>query len=489
MKITTLSYKENIQEESVLTRVTANTVEYGNHVIENRAVPDYRDGLKPVARKILWNAYIDGFKSNGPYYKSARLVGSVVGRFSPHGDQSVYQALVKMVNLPVALMAKQGNFGSVNDDTSASMRYTEVRLSKYGEKEFFNSYLDQVVPMMPNYDGREKEPLFLPALMPNLLMNGTSGIGVGVTCDIPPLHIDSLIPFIEQAFRGEELSVKALAKKLRFNWKYGSHCVSSQDEIINWLKNGSQSLWFEPDYQLDSVKRLITINEVPPGFDWDKIVGRLLGEETKGKNKGKKKYDFITAVEDECSFSKKKNKEIIAFTVKLKNTIDPDEFSELAKIVIKEFTNYTKTATNVTFRKPNEVKFVATNIPDLITRWANYRVKMEKSIISCIIAEIDKNIASKDLLLLAIDNRQHIKDAMEVSKPYDYVQEKLKITHDQSRIVLGWSVISLAKVSKSKVIEDKLELIAKKKTETKLLANPNSKILTDLSEGAKLVTK
>ncbi|MFN3369868.1 MAG: DNA gyrase subunit A, partial [Thermus sp.] len=145
-------------------------------------------GLKPVHRRILWAMYESGNVAGKPYRKSARTVGDVIGKYHPHGDAAVYGAMVRMAQ-PFSLMSPlidgQGNFGSIDDDPPAAMRYTEARLSKIATDAFFAEVKQETVPFRPNYDGSEEEPVVLPAAVPNLLVNGVEGIAVGMACSIP----------------------------------------------------------------------------------------------------------------------------------------------------------------------------------------------------------------------------------------------------------------------------------------------------------------
>jgi DNA gyrase subunit A len=170
-------------------------LDYAMSVIVARALPDARDGLKPVHRRILYSMHENGYDWNKPYRKSARVVGDVIGKYHPHGDQAVYDALVRMVqdfSMRVPLVDGQGNFGSVDNDPPAAMRYTEVRLHKIA-----NGLLDDIdkdtVDFQPNYDNSEREPLVLPARFPNLLVNGAGGIAVGMATNIPPHNLGEVI--------------------------------------------------------------------------------------------------------------------------------------------------------------------------------------------------------------------------------------------------------------------------------------------------------
>jgi DNA gyrase subunit A len=170
-------------------------LDYAMSVIVGRALPDVRDGLKPVHRRVLFAMHELANHYNRPYKKSARIVGDVIGKFHPHGDQAVYDTLVRMAqdfSLRYLLIDGQGNFGSVDGDNAAAMRYTEVRLAKLAH-ELLADIDKETVDFGPNYDGSEKEPLILPARFPNLLVNGSSGIAVGMATNIPPHNLNEIV--------------------------------------------------------------------------------------------------------------------------------------------------------------------------------------------------------------------------------------------------------------------------------------------------------
>ncbi len=170
-------------------------LDYAMSVIVSRAIPDARDGLKPVHRRILWSMNEQGYTYNKPYRKSARVVGDVIGKYHPHGDQSVYDALVRMAqdfSMRLPLLDGQGNFGSIDGDPPAAMRYTEVRMLKVADSVLADVDKD-TVDFQANYDGSEHEPVVLPARFPNLLINGAGGIAVGMATNIPPHNLGEII--------------------------------------------------------------------------------------------------------------------------------------------------------------------------------------------------------------------------------------------------------------------------------------------------------
>ena len=179
-------------------------LDYAMSVIIGRALPDVRDGLKPVHRRVLYGMWEAGNTSGKPYKKSARIVGDVMGKYHPHGDTAIYDTVVRMAqdfSLRYLLVDGQGNFGSIDGDNPAAMRYTEVRLTKLAEEMLKDDIDKETVDWGPNYDGREVEPLVLPAKVPNLLINGGSGIAVGMATNIPPHNLGEVCDGLDAADR------------------------------------------------------------------------------------------------------------------------------------------------------------------------------------------------------------------------------------------------------------------------------------------------
>src|SRR5438045_5467872 len=170
-------------------------LDYAMSVIIGRALPDVRDGLKPWHLRILFGMYEQGNTAGKPYRKSARAVGDVMGKYHPHGDSAIYDSVVRMAqdfSMRYTLVDGQGNFGSVDGDNAAAMRYTECRLDKIAS-EILADIEKDTVDFVPNYDGKEKEPSVLPTRIPNLLINGSSGIAVGMATNIPPHNLTEVI--------------------------------------------------------------------------------------------------------------------------------------------------------------------------------------------------------------------------------------------------------------------------------------------------------
>src|SRR5487761_2512233 len=187
-------------------------IDYSMSVIVGRALPDARDGLKPVHRRALVGVHEQNNNWNRPFKKSARIVGDVMGKYHPHGDSAIYETIVRMAqpfSLRHMLVDGQGNFGSVDGDNAAAMRYTEIRLSKISH-EMLADIDKETVDFAPNYDGSEKEPTVLPTRLPNLLVNGSAGIAVGMATNIPPHNLNEVVDACLHLLKNPEATLDEL---------------------------------------------------------------------------------------------------------------------------------------------------------------------------------------------------------------------------------------------------------------------------------------
>ena len=206
--------KENIAPTMIVEEMRRSYLDYAMSVIVSRALPDVRDGLKPVHRRIIYAAYENGYDYNKPFKKSARIVGEVMGKYHPHGDSSVYEAMVRMAqpfSMRLPLIDGQGNFGSMDGDSAAAMRYTEARLAKVAHSLIEDIECD-TVDFMPNYDESLQEPTVLPARYPNLLVNGTNGIAVGMATNIAPHNLGEVLDACRAYVDNPDISIEDLIK-------------------------------------------------------------------------------------------------------------------------------------------------------------------------------------------------------------------------------------------------------------------------------------
>ena len=211
-----VEYKEDITPVDISEEMRRSYLDYAMSVIVSRALPDVRDGLKPVHRRIIYSMFENGYDYNRPFRKSARIVGDVLGKYHPHGDSSVYEAMVRMAqpfSMRVPLVDGQGNFGSMDGDSAAAMRYTEARMAKVAHSLIEDIDKD-TVDFMPNYDESLQEPVVLPATYPNLLVNGGNGIAVGMATNIPPHNLGEVLDACCAYIDNPEISFKSFKVEL-----------------------------------------------------------------------------------------------------------------------------------------------------------------------------------------------------------------------------------------------------------------------------------
>src|SRR6185437_68812 len=204
------SFAKDVVNINIETEMKHSFLDYAMSVIVSRALPDVRDGLKPVHRRVLYAMHEMSNDWNKPYKKSARIVGDVIGKYHPHGDVAIYETIVRMAqdfSLRDPLVDGQGNFGSVDGDSAAAMRYTEIRMTKITHEMLADK---ETVNFVPNYDGSEHEPQVLPSRVPNLLLNGSTGIAVGMATNIPPHNLNELLDACLSLLADPQMSIEQL---------------------------------------------------------------------------------------------------------------------------------------------------------------------------------------------------------------------------------------------------------------------------------------
>lgn len=256
-------------------------MDYAMSVIIGRALPDVRDGLKPVHRRVLYAMYDMGNEWNKPFKKSARIVGDVIGKYHPHGDMAVYDTIVRMAqdfSLRYPLVDGQGNFGSIDGDPPAAMRYTEVRMTRLAS-ELLADIDKQTVDFVPNYDGSLMEPAILPAKFPNLLVNGSSGIAVGMTTNIPPHNMREVIDACIAIIRNPEISVEELIRILPGPDFPTGGFILGQEGIREAYRNGKGTVTIRGRALIERQKRTereaIVITEIPYQVNKAKMLEKI----------------------------------------------------------------------------------------------------------------------------------------------------------------------------------------------------------------------
>jgi len=256
-------------------------LDYAMSVIIGRALPDVRDGLKPVHRRVLFAMNVLGNDYNKPYKKSARVVGDVIGKYHPHGDSAVYDTIVRMAQpfcLRYMLADGQGNFGSVDGDSAAAMRYTEVRMSKIAHQLLAD--LDkETVDFVPNYDGTEQIPEVLPTKIPNLLANGSSGIAVGMATNIPPHNLNEVVNVCLAMIDKPDITLDELMEYIPGPDFPTAGIVSGRQGIIEAYRTGRGKIYIRAraDVLVDenSGRETIIVHELPYQVNKAKLIEKI----------------------------------------------------------------------------------------------------------------------------------------------------------------------------------------------------------------------
>lgn len=244
-------------------------IDYAMSVIISRALPDVRDGLKPVQRRTLYDMYELGIRYDKPYRKCARIVGDTMGKYHPHGDSSIYEALVVMAQdfkKGMTLVDGHGNFGSIEGDGAAAMRYTEARLAKITQEAFLADLDKDIIDFVPNFDETEKEPSVLPVRVPNLLLNGAEGIAVGMATSIPTHNLGEIVDAVKAYMKNNDISTKQLMKYLKGPDFPTGGIVVNKDELLDIYESGTGKIKIRGKVDVEEVKggrKKIVISEIP----------------------------------------------------------------------------------------------------------------------------------------------------------------------------------------------------------------------------------
>ena len=308
---------KNIKPISMHEEMSSSYLSYAMSVIVSRALPDIRDGLKPVHRRILYAMYKGGYDWSKQFRKSARIVGDVIGKYHPHGDQSVYDALVRMVqdfSMSLPLVDGQGNFGSIDGDPAAAMRYTETRLSKVSQY-LIDDIEKNTISFKSNYDETEKEPSVLPAQFPNLLVNGAGGIAVGMATSIPPHNLGEVIDGTLALITNRDIKLKDLMKHIPGPDFPTGGVIIGKDIIKQGYNKGRGSFKIRGEISIESLKNgreRLVITSIPYQVNKSVLnerIAQLVRE---------KKIEGIKDIRDES------NREGIRVSIDLRNGVEPE---------------------------------------------------------------------------------------------------------------------------------------------------------------------
>lgn len=301
-------------------------IDYAMSVIIARALPDVRDGLKPVQRRTLYDMHELGIRYDRPYRKCARIVGDTMGKYHPHGDSSIYEALVVLAQefkKGMILVDGHGNFGSIEGDGAAAMRYTEARLAKFTQEAYLADLDKNVVDFGPNFDETEKEPLVLPVRVPNLLVNGAEGIAVGMATSIPTHNLCEVIDAVKAYMKNDEISTKQLMRYVKGPDFPTGGIVVNKDELLNIYETGQGKIKIRGKVETEELKggkKQLVITEIPYTMIGSGI-GKFLND-VAGLVETKKTTDIV-------DISNQSSKEGIRIVLELKKGVDVENLKNM----------------------------------------------------------------------------------------------------------------------------------------------------------------
>lgn len=426
---------------------------YSMSVIVGRALPEVRDGLKPVHRRIIYAMYKEGLLPNKKFSKSAGVVGEVLKKYHPHGDTSVYDAMVRMAqdwNMRYVLVQGQGNFGSIDGDSAAAYRYTEAKMAKITEK-FLQDIEKETIDTKSNFDDTIQEPTVLPTLVPNLLVNGSSGIAVGMATNIPPHNLgevlDAVIDVIENPTQSvEELVNKKLVKAPDF--PTGAFILNSKG-IKDFYLTGEGSIPMKAHCSIEEQKKgreAIIIEEIPYQLNKTNLLNQMVELVKGGKIKD------ISDIRDES------NKKGMRIVVEIKRDVDPN-------IVLNQLYQFTGLKSNFSARMLSIVKGVPTilNLKNYIENFIEFRKEVVIRRTEFDLKKSQERLHILEGLKIALDNIDSIIALIKASKNGPEAKEALMKEYDfselQTQAILDMRLQKLTGLEMAKIREEYNEIL------------------------------
>ena len=433
-------------------------LEYSMYVILDRALPFIGDGLKPVQRRIIYAMSELGLKSSAKFKKSARTVGDVIGKFHPHGDGAAYEAMVLMAqefSTRYPLIEGQGNFGSLDDPKSfAAMRYTECRLSSYSQN-LLTEISQGTVDWMPNFDGTLIEPKFLPSRLPNVLMNGASGIAVGMATDIPPHNLRDVVNATTALLDSPKLSIKELMSFIPSpDFPTKAEIISTHDELEEMYTTGRGSIKLRATYEIENGE--IVINSLPYQVSSSKILEQIASQIDS------KKISMIEDLRDESDESNP----VRIFVVPRSNRIDKTALMShlFATTELQKNVRVNLNAIGLN-GKPRVF-----DLKSILKEWIKFRSETVKRRLQHRLDWVNDRLHILDGLLKAYLNLDEvIKIIRTHDEPKKALMKKFKLTEIQANAILDIRLRQLAKLEEEAILLEKNELSTEAKEIEKIL--------------------
>ncbi|WP_187843146.1 DNA topoisomerase (ATP-hydrolyzing) subunit A [Helicobacter pylori] len=441
---------KNIVEVGIDSSIEESYLAYSMSVIIGRALPDARDGLKPVHRRILYAMHELGLTSKVAYKKSARIVGDVIGKYHPHGDNAVYDALVRMAqdfSMRLELVDGQGNFGSIDGDNAAAMRYTEARMTKASE-EILRDIDKDTIDFVPNYDDTLKEPDILPSRLPNLLVNGANGIAVGMATSIPPHRIDEIIDALAHVLENPNAELDEILEFVKGPDFPTGGIIYGKAGIVEAYKTGRGRVKVRAKVHVEKTKNkeIIVLDEMPFQTNKAKLVEQIsdLARE--------KQIEGISEVRDES------DREGIRVVIELKR----DAMSEIVLNHLYKLTTMETTFSIILLAIYNKEPKIFTLL-ELLSLFLNHRKTI---IIRRTIFELEKAKARAHILegyLIALDNIDEIVRLIKTSPSPEAAKnalmERFTLSEIQSKAILEMRLQRLTGLERDKIKEEYQNLL------------------------------
>ena len=448
--------QRGIKKRPLTQEMKKSFLDYAMSVIVARALPDVKDGLKPVQRRIIYGMNELGCYSDKPYKKSARIVGDVMGKYHPHGDSSIYEALVRMAqdfSYRYMLVDGHGNFGSIDGDGAAAQRYTEARMSKIS-MELVRDINKETVDFIPNYDGEEKEPAVLPARFPNLLVNGTTGIAVGMATNIPPHNLGEVIDAVLAVAKDPEISVVDLMENYIQgpDFPTGAY-ILGKSAIKKAYETGNGLIVMRAKTDIIDIhagKKAIIVNEIPYMVNKARLIEKI-AEHVK-----EKRIEGITDVRDES------NREGIRIVIELRKDVQPEVIlNQLYKLTSLQTTFGVNTIALVN----NEPQTLT--LKQLIQLYLDHQFDVIRRRTAFDLKKAEDRAHILDGLKRALDNIDAIIELIRSSRTTEIIQQRLMDEFDmsdrQAKAIREMQLQRLAGLEREKIeneLNQLLELIA-----------------------------
>lgn len=464
---------ESVETSAVSDQVEQAYIDYAMSVIGGRALPDVRDGLKPVQRRTLYKMYNLGVTSNSAHRKSSSIIGETMGDLHPHGDKAIYDSLVRMsqdFSLGVPLVDGQGNFGSMDGDPPAAMRYTEARMSEFAE-DMLDDIEKETVNFSPNYDNRMEEPDVLPSALPNILINGASGIAVGMTTDIQPHNVGEVVDATIHRMNNPSCSVSDLMEFIKSPDFPTGATIVGRDGIKEAYESGKGRIRVRSDYEVNREKNRIIIREIPYQRKKSKIVEKIASNIEDGT------IDEISDVRDESD----RNGVRIVVDIKSSGNIDIVE-NKLIENVIED----TVTMNHIALVDGQPKKL---SLDSIIDNYVEHRREVVKRRSEYELEEAEQRLHIVKGRLKALEDIENIVDSIRNSQSRDDAVKNLQVEYDfseeQSEHITRMRLSSITGMQEEELKNEKSDLTSEIKKLTRILENPDvldDKIIEELKE-------